>query len=243
MKRRIWISLALGLCLLLASASLVAADPAPKKETKKNTVTVKQPLPKLNTVLGGLQKRYQKVKSLETPFTQTYASRLTKQTTVSKGKLYFSKPGSIRWDYSTAPKRTFVYDGTWFHYAEYEKKTVARTKVLMHKDLVVALVFLTGQGAVTDHFEPRVIKPEEFEPDIPTAGRIILELMPKEESETFAVMYLLLDHMTYNVTEVILYDLVGNRNRIAFTDPVYDKPLKPNMFTFTAPANWTKEEW
>ena len=232
MKQRTALAAILGAAILLTGSAIAyARHPAPEAKAP------------LNTVLSGLQKRYQKVTSLATPFTQIYTSRLTKQVTESKGTLYFSKPDKIRWDYTTAPLRSFIYDGDYFHYVEYDKKTVSRTKIVMQKDLVMALVFLTGSGAVTDHFEPRVIKPAEFEPDIPTAGRIILELLPKEESETFAVMYLLLDHLTYNLTEVILYDVVGNRNRIIFDNPVYNGKLKPSLFTFTPPKGWTKEEW
>ena len=247
-------ALAAALCIVLPALAAMAADrttmPAPPAAAKAPAKAEPSPLPPppvalapLDQVLAGLEKHYAQVSSMEATFTQEYRSRTTRQVKNGSGSLVFEKPKKMRWSYDTAPKKLFVYDGQFFIMAEYEDKVASRTKVVMQQDLVTALVFLTGKGHVTDHFETRVVAPSQYEPDIPVGDRIILEMLPKDDTETFAVMYLLLQPGSYAVSEVILYDLVGNRNRIAFDKTRYNQKVDPSQFTFIPPRDWKVEEY
>ncbi len=234
------------LAVMIATATIHAADETNQKPNNKeakdsfdNTNEIS-----LDEVLAGLQKKYVAIKTMQANFIQEYRSRITKQTNTAKGKLFFVKPKLMRWDYTSSPKRSFRYDGKTFYYIEPEKKRVSKTTTVMQKDLVVALVFLTGKGVLTDHFEVKKIPNKSFEQDIDTNGKIVLELVPKKgEAESIAAMYLLLDPSDYTVTGVVLYDLVGNRNFIRFTNIQYGKKPPKGYFGFKTPKGWHEEEW
>ncbi len=241
-KNRVWRALFGGAaaCALALSFGFAAAkggdDAKEKKPLQLVGVTLEE-------ALIGIEGKYKRVKSVKADFKQIYYSQTTMQTTEGKGSMVFAKPNLMRWDYDGSPKKSFAYDGKTFYYADYEKKKLSKTKLISQKDLVLALEFLSGRGALSERFKLKLISESDFEKDIPTAGKIILELAPKDEGEQIAAMYLIINPLVYEVDEAVIYDLVGNRNRILFSAMRFDEKQSANFFKIETPKGWTVEEW
>lgn len=238
--RALSIGAAAAACALALLCGLAAAKDGDEAKDKKPLQLVGVTL---EEALIGVEGKYKRVKSVKADFKQIYYSQTTMQTTEGKGVMVFAKPNLMRWDYEGSPKKSFAYDGKTFYYADYDKKKLSKTKLISQKDLVLALEFLSGRGALSERFKLKLISESDFEKDIPTAGKIILELVPKDEGEQVAAMYLIINPVVYEVDEAVIYDLVGNRNRIIFSAMRFDDKQPANFFKIETQKGWTVEEW
>src|SRR6266568_1364549 len=64
----------------------------------------------LNQALKGLQDRYNRAKTLQVTFNETYTVQGRPHQSES-GTLTLRKPGRMRWDYTTPPGKLFLSDG------------------------------------------------------------------------------------------------------------------------------------
>jgi outer membrane lipoprotein carrier protein len=78
-------ALAIAITLVMAAASAAAQQPAPT----------------LDSVVGGLQAAYDSRSDFRARFTQTMHRPLLTLDKQLTGRVYFSKPGRMRWDYET----------------------------------------------------------------------------------------------------------------------------------------------
>ena len=80
----------------------------PKKANASQASTMKS---RADEILAGIQSFYGQTADLKSDFIQTYTYKVYNRTQISKGRVFFKKPGMMRWDYAEPTPKVFVADG------------------------------------------------------------------------------------------------------------------------------------
>ena len=113
----------------------------------------------LNTLLKGVEQRYNRAKTLQVHFVESYTVQGRARKSES-GELTLRKPGRMRWDYSTPTGKLFVSDGKDVYLYTPEAHRVEKTKLKASDDMRAPLAFLLGKLDFAKDFRDFEIKPE-----------------------------------------------------------------------------------
>lgn len=176
-----------------------------------------------------VQAFYEKTSSFSASFKQEYLYKSFNRTQTSSGKVFFLKPGMMRWDYETPSAKTFVLTGDkiYAHDAEAMTFTIAPFD---SSQLSAAVTFLWGRGRLE----------KEFRIDsaaCPSCQGVLLELTPLHPDSRFQKIRLEVDPKTGQVLKSTVVDPDGSENRISFLDFKANPKIDPGMFRLTPPAN------
>jgi len=193
-------------------------------------------------VVSAVQAFYDQTKSVEATFFQTYYNRLYDKYDRSRGSVKFEKPGKMRWDYGAPNGKVIVSDGKRLQiYEPGEDKEPGQVfeRDITDSELPQALAFLTGTGKLADDFTFRLIDAaaQGF------AGGYVLELLPKKASPHYERILFYVDGQSQRtglVHRVLIVDSAGNRNRIDFKSPRFNRALDAKTFAWQAPKNARK---
>lgn len=181
-------------------------------------------------VVRRVQERYEKIWSLTADFAQESTNRMLSQTRITRGKVYFEKPGLMRWEYTTLPKNKWVSDGKTLWFYQPEENQVIVEKVDPEKERFF-LAFLVGKGDLTRDFN---IHWWDQEVDQNEQGYQI-ELTPKKPHAIMNRLILTIDRKTGYVRQADVYDAYDNLTRTLFNRICVNRKLPPNLFTFVIP--------
>jgi outer membrane lipoprotein carrier protein len=98
----------------------------------------------LSIVLGGLENRYNRTKTLQISFEETYLGAGRPKRSES-GELSLRKPGKMRWEYAQPSGKLFVSDGKLIYYYNPVAKQAEKMKVKDSEDMRAPLAFLLGK--------------------------------------------------------------------------------------------------
>ena len=115
--------------------------------------------PKAADVVANVQKFYADIKQVTAKFRQQVTSVTFGDTKTSDGMVWISKPGKMRWDYYSKPKKkqvsvkkSFISDGAVLWMVEHDNKQMVKKN--LEKDLMpVAVSFLYGKGDLATDFD------------------------------------------------------------------------------------------
>ncbi len=179
-----------------------------------------------------VQHFYGKTEDFQASFLQTYTDIAAGEAKQSRGRVYFKKPGMMRWDYyrrdANQRDRILVSDGNTFYIYEFEYQQVFR-ECLEDSQLPTALRFLMGDGELLDEFDVELS--EESTPQRP-----VLELTPKRPTAEYTKLVFVLDPESYQVSKTTLHDPYGNTNQIDFRQSRVNSGLPDEGFEFETPA-------
>ncbi|HYL39476.1 MAG TPA: outer membrane lipoprotein carrier protein LolA [Bryobacteraceae bacterium] len=113
-----------------------------------------------NTLLKGIEQRYNRAKTLKVQFTESYTvqGRPRKSET---GELTLRKPGRMRWDYTAPAGKLFLSDGKDVYLYTPDAHRVEKTKLKASEDMRAPLAFLLGKLDFSKEFREFAVKPEE----------------------------------------------------------------------------------
>ena len=97
----------------------------------------------LDTLLSSVESRYNRTRTLQVNFEETYASGGRRRT--ESGELFLRKPGRMRWVYSAPAEKLFVSDGKSVFYYSPSTKQAERMKLRETEDMRAPLAFLLGR--------------------------------------------------------------------------------------------------
>lgn len=219
MTRRIISSLSLVLLLVMATP-LVAQEGDDSGKVSAEEVAKR------------VQAFYSKTKDFQATFRQTYHDMAAGKKKVSVGRVFFKKPGKMRWDYmkpgnSKKRDKLYVSDGSSFWVYEEQFKQVFK-RCLKDSQLPTSLSFLMGTGDLLEEFD--VTYAEES-----TEKKPALRLVPKEPTSKYKELRFTLNPETYQVTQTTIYDPYGNKNVIDFNKTRVNKNLPDSGFDFKVP--------
>jgi outer membrane lipoprotein carrier protein len=133
--------IALWVCLCSAGLSLQAAEPD------------------LNALLKGVEQRYNRAKTLEVHFVESYTVQGRARKSES-GELTLRKPGRMRWDYASPSGKLFVSDGKSVYLYTPEAHRVEKAPLKASEDMHAPLAFLLGKLDFAKEFRDFDLKPE-----------------------------------------------------------------------------------
>ncbi len=188
--------------------------------------------PQLETLLKGVETRYNKAKTLQVLFKEVYTPPGKAKRTES-GLLLLRKPGKMRWAYTQPAGKLFISDGKWIWLYTPEENKVEQMKFKETEDLRAPLAFLLGKLNFDKEFKNVQGRAEG------TDTRITAE--PKTDSLPYSsVEFLVAADQHIKEVKVTTFDrailqFYFDQERV---DPVLDAKL----FTFQAPKGVKVEE-
>jgi len=178
-----------------------------------------------------VQAFYKKTEDFQAKFLQTYRDIAAGTSKKSQGRVYFKKPGMMRWDYYApdwkSREKLYVSDGNAFWIYETEFKQVFK-QCLSNSQLPTSLKFLMGQGDLLAEFNVEFAEKS-------TAKKPALRLVPKEPTSKYKELAFVLDPDTFQVRQTVVYDPYGNSNTIEFEKALVNRKLPASGFKFKAP--------
>jgi outer membrane lipoprotein carrier protein len=208
--------------------SFLAAPAAPAAPASAPVAASSAPALDAAGVMEGVQRFYQTTSDFKARFKQTFLNKAHGRTQVSEGRVFFKKPGKMRWDYDKPVPKLFVSDGQMLWVYEPQESQVFK-RSLRSSQLPTALTFMSGTGRLGDEFTPTLLPS-------PTAGRHVLELTPKKNAGDYQSLRLEVDAATFAVVSSTVVDPVGNLNTVTFSDFKTNQGLPDKGFDFTPPA-------
>lgn len=191
-------------------------------------------------VVDQVQKFYADIKQVSAKFRQINTNATFGRTTTQDGKVWIKKPGKMRWDYYSKPRKkngkkvvdtlkNFISNGTYLYVVEHQNKQVVE-KDLSKNVLPVAVTFLYGKGDLKTDFTAALDNTGTYGDK--TKGDIVLALTPKQTSTQYKTLYLVVDGTNYHVKESVIVDGSDNVNHFKFYEPDFDSTVKDKLFAF-----------
>lgn len=113
----------------------------------------------LNTLLKGVEDHYNRAKTLEVHFVESYSVQGRARKSES-GELTLRKPGRMRWDYKEPSGKLFVSDGKEVYLYTPEAHRVEKAKLKSSDDMRAPLAFLLGKLDFAKEFRDFELKPD-----------------------------------------------------------------------------------
>jgi outer membrane lipoprotein carrier protein len=158
-------------------------------------------------------------------FKQTIADGQGHVLRTAEGKFYLARPGKFRWDYSQPSEQMILADGKqiWFY-----DKDLAQVNVRSVDGSLASTpaALLSGTSSVGSEFDI------EARPD--DGGLHWYQLKPKRADTDFQVVRIGFDK-DGELAQMFLADKLNQITQIAFTHPVKNPKLAPDLFSFTPP--------
>lgn len=179
-----------------------------------------------------VQRFYSATEDFQAAFLQTYTDVAAGEVKRSRGRVYFKKPGKMRWDYYSSSDasrrdRVLVSDGSVFWVYEFEFQQVFK-QCLEDSQLPTTLRFLMGEGDLLQDFDVTFARGS-------TAETPRLELTPKIPTSHYRKIYFELDSETFQVSKTTIFDPYGNSNEIDFRNTRVNRNLPDSGFVFQTP--------
>ncbi len=148
------------------------------------------------------------------------------KTTRSHGKVYFKRPGRMRWELTNQEEQLIIADGDSLWVYQPKDKQVYKASFSQAFRSTTPVSFLTGIGRLREDFE---VSADGSSDDI-----VYLRLVPKKGAE-IGTLRLGIDRNTYDVREAEIHDPLGNATRLTFSNIKRDVGLDDSLFHFTIP--------
>jgi outer membrane lipoprotein carrier protein len=200
----------LPLAIALLSACLCAQEPAPSAHELAQRV----------------DRHYDSLHSLKAGFRESYTGLGMART--ESGTLLLSKPGRMRWDYSSPPGKLFLLDGKYAWFYTPGDPQVQRIPAKELDDLRSPLRFLLGHTDLEKEINHLTAA------EAP-GGEFILSGQPKGQEKRVVRLSLTVT-ATGTITGIEVEEVDGALTRFTFNDEQPNVPIAPETFRFTPPA-------
>ena len=213
-----------GVGAALALAALLYIGPARAEaphEAKAASST------KLDEVVRKLQKRYDATADFTADFSQAVEVATLGKTLESSGRVFFKRPGRMRWEFLEPEKQTIVADGQtlWVYQPEHHQVLKAPFRAAFQSATPIS--FLFGVGDLSADFDPSLVVPRHEK-------TLRLKLVPKQDRQ-IGILVLEVNRDTYDIVGAEVTDPLGNVTRLAFFNMKRGIGLEDSRFTFETP--------
>jgi len=179
--------------------------------------------------LDAVQKNYEKVLTFEAKFTQKSYVKMMNKTHEAKGTVSIKKPGKMKWTYGAPDIQILIGNGkTLWHYVSYEKQ-VTKVPIESIYTANTPALFLAGKGKLNQAFNVESVNLDK--------NPISITLIPKEGDQSLSRLQLFANKKNYQITGSTVYDKLGNKTEIRFTQIKTNKNISEKTFQFQVPPN------
>ena len=190
-----------------------------------------KPAVKAGFSLEKLQEKYKKTSSVEADFVQEIFQSALNNTKTSKGNFRLAKPNLIRWETLEPEANVSVSDGhtLWYFSPNAKGKGKGQAFQRKHNDLARQPLFkiLTGKSELTKEFQ---LDKVQTDGDVSS-----VYLKPTKTMGDLGSLMLKVSGK-YEITEILIENLSGNRTKLTLQNQVLGAKLPPALFNFKPPA-------
>jgi outer membrane lipoprotein carrier protein len=187
---------------------------------------------KLDTLLKGVEARYNRAKTLQVLFQEDYTPP-GKPRATDRGILMLRKPGRMRWDYSQPPGKLVVSDNKFLWVYTPLDNQVQRLPLQESDDTRVPLAFLLGRLDFDKEFKNLQARPERGD------TRIVAE--PKTDNLPYSEVQFLVTP-DFRIREVKWTGFDGAVMDFTFDQERLEPSLDAKLFVFVLPKGATLVE-
>jgi outer membrane lipoprotein carrier protein len=182
--------------------------------------------PDLNTILKGIEQRYNHAKTLEVQYNETYTveGRARKGET---GTLTLRKPGRMRWDYTAPSGKLFVSDGKNVYLYTPETHRVEKEPLKASEDMRAPLAFLLGKLDFAKEFREFEMKPDGA--NVVVTAKAKSDKLPYEKIEMTV-------GPDYRITKLVVASQDGSILAFLFDQEKLNPAVNDALFKFQMPA-------
>ena len=179
----------------------------------------------LSNLLREVENRYNRAKTLEVLFSESYTPP-GKATRTESGKLALRKPGRMRWDYAQPKGKLFVSDGkTLWLYTPADNRA-EKMKLQESEDMRAPLAFLLGKLNFEKEFRNFETRPE--------GGGTRIAAEPKTDNLPYSAVEFLVTP-DFHIREVKVTGFDKSILAFTFEQERTDPALDANLFQFKPP--------
>jgi outer membrane lipoprotein carrier protein len=183
----------------------------------------------LNPLLKGVEDRYNRAKTLQVHFTESYSVQGRARKSES-GDLTLRKPGRMRWDYSTPSGKLFVSDGKDVYLYTPDSHRAEKSKLKASDDMRAPLAFLLGKLDFAKDF-----RDFDFKPD---GANFLITAKAKNDKFQYEKIQMLvtpdyaIERLTVNLQDLSLLTFQFDGEKL-------NPPVDDALFKFQLPAGAT----
>lgn len=178
-------------------------------------------------IVDAIQKSYDATATFKAFFTQKAYIKIMDQVQETKGDVYIKKPGKMKWVYSSPDPQVLISNNKvlWLYLPD--EKQVNKIPVENVYSNNTPALFLAGKGKLMESFNIfQVIRDE---------NKISLVMVPKRDDMNLEKVVLFADQKNYQIIGSAVYDKLGNKTEIFFSQIEANLNLPEEMFQFKAP--------
>lgn len=178
--------------------------------------------------------KYKTISSMRADYTQTLLHKESGSKEIRSGVLSFVKPLLVRME-SKKPSDELLLvtkDAIWNVFPEEEIAYKYSLALTQSSGSIVQVI--TGQASLDKDFFLDNSREEN--------GLLVLELFPKEPSQSMVELRLWIDPKTDLIKKVRVYDFYGNENELSFSRQETNVSLTPSLFSYTPPKGFAVED-
>jgi outer membrane lipoprotein carrier protein len=182
-------------------------------------------------ILNRVEKALAAIDAFQSDFEQSSVSQAVSKPLVQKGRLIFSKPDRMRWEYAAPERNVYVFaDGLLLSYFP-EDNQLWRQKIPKEKYETEILALLAGRGSLTRKY---AVEDSPFPGGGP--GLAQLKLTPREESD-YSYLLLEIDRAAASIRRLIFFGWGGDRQEFVFSR--FKTGIRPaaDLFTIKVPKD------
>lgn len=206
--------------------------------------------PNVKRLLQRLESRYHGARTLGATFLERY-SEGRRSVRIESGRVFFRRPGKMRWEYEVPEKKLFVADGKYVWFYVPSDRTVTRARTKESRDWRTPLGLLTGNISLS-----RLCQSIDLASRAPLreAGHAVLRCTPRGETRQqrlgrntaanaaklpdadFDEVFLEFDEGTGDLASVVVRQAGGIEIEYRFAKWQRDPGLSDALFHFQAPV-------
>jgi outer membrane lipoprotein carrier protein len=179
--------------------------------------------------LDAIQQNYEKVLTFEADFIQKSYIKMMDKTQDVKGTVSIKKPGKMKWDYGAPDTQILISNEStlWLYVPEEEQATKVPIESIYSSN--TPALFLAGKGKLTQAFNVESVNLDK--------DPISITLIPKADDQAMTRLQLFANKKNYQITGSTVYDKLGNKTEIRFSNIKTNREIPEKTFQFQAPAN------
>jgi len=181
------------------------------------------------SALDAVQKNYEKVLTFEADFIQKSYIKMMGKSLDVKGTVHIQKPGKMKWVYGAPDTQILISDGStlWLYVPDEEQATKVPIESIYSSN--TPALFLAGKGKLTQSFNVESVNLD--------TDPIRITLIPKADDQALARLLLFANKKNYQITGSTVYDKLGNKTEIMFSNIKTNREIPETTFQFQVPAN------
>jgi outer membrane lipoprotein carrier protein len=187
----------------------------------------------LGEILSKTEANYQSIQAFTAIFHQqtTSAAAGALSAGEASGRLYYSRPRQMRWEYDKPEEQVFVANNqvAWLYVRAENQITMFEADKLFASPL--ARTFFDGAVGLKNYFDVTL------ESSRSTSTTAVLKLVPKQEDPSVKFLYLWIDLGSYRITRIESHDILGNTNGITLESLTPHSTLDSRLFQLEVPPS------